>query len=284
MLIFAFSSILSANASSYLTSNGYYFWMEGDEAVAIHGCDSEKTELVFPVMLGNAFITSIDDNAFLQNKRISSVEFAELSHITKIGDGAFYACTGIKKIALPQQLKKVSESVFQNCTALDSVSLGSNIEAIKAQAFYNCRNLQTINLPESLASIGNLAFAECQSLAYLEVPQTVTDIAANAFYNANNLTLGVYFDSYAFRFVKEKGIPYELVDSEVLGDANCDGELNINDVTAIQRCTAEYQTFNELQIKAADTNQDGKVSIDDATLIQSYFAEFDVPFPIGQII
>ena len=70
----------------------------------------------------------------------------------------------------------------------------------------------------------------------------------------------------------------------VLGDANCDGELNINDVTAIQRCTAEYQTFNELQIKAADTNQDGKVSIDDATLIQSYFAEFDVPFPIGQII
>ena len=185
---------------------------------------------------------------------------------------------------MPTQLKKVSECVFQNCISLHSVELCGNIEKIEAQAFYNCRNLQTINLTDSLTSIGNLAFAECQSLNYVEVPQSVTDIASNAFYNSPNLTLGVYFGSYAFRYAKEKNIPYVLIDSVVLGDANSDGVLNINDVTAIQRYAAEYQTFNELQVKAADTNADGKLSIDDATLIQSHFAEFEVPYPIGQII
>lgn len=281
--MFAFASLITVKANSYLTSDGYYFWMEGDEAVAIHGCDISKTQLFFPVMLGNAFIISIDENAFLQNKTISSVEFALLSHITRIGDGAFYGCTGIETIALPQRLKKVSESVFQNCTALNSVELGSNVESIDAQAFYNCRNMNTINLPESLTSIGTLAFAECQSLAYLEIPQSVTSIADSTFHNDSNLTLGVYYDSYAFNYAKEKGIPYVLIDSVILGDANLDGFLNINDVTAIQRHTAEYQKLNELQAKAGDTNGDGKISIDDATLIQSYFAEFDITVPIGEL-
>lgn len=284
VFVFVLTSFLTANASSYLTSDGYYFWMEDNEAVAIHGCNSEKTELIFPVMLGNAFITSIDENAFLQNKTIRSVEFAQLSHITRIGDGAFYGCTGINTIVLPQQLKKVSDSVFQNCTSLNSVELGSNIESIDVQAFYNCRSLQTINLPDSLTSIDKLAFAECQSLTYLEIPKSVTSIAASSFHNDQNLTLGVYYDSYAFQFAKENGIPYVLIDNVILGDANLDGNLNINDVTAIQRHTAEYQVFNELQKKAGDTNGDGNISIDDATLIQSFFAEFDVPFQIGQTV
>ena len=62
----------------------------------------------------------------------------------------------------------------------------------------------------------------------------------------------------------------------LLGDVNLDGAVNIRDVTAIQRYTAEFRTLNNRQLAAADTDNDGGVTIADATLMQMYFAEFDV--------
>lgn len=61
-----------------------------------------------------------------------------------------------------------------------------------------------------------------------------------------------------------------------IGDANCDGKLNIRDVTAIQRFAGEFIQFNDEQLALADTNGDGVVTIEDATHLQMYLAEYDV--------
>lgn len=283
-LVFIAAVSVSAHASSYLTSNGYYFWMEDDEAVAIHGCDSSKTSLYFPVMLGNAFITSIDDNAFLKNEAISSVEFAPLSRITRIGDGAFYGCAGIESVALPQGVARISESIFQNCVSLRSVTLGSETQEIDAQAFYNCRSLQTVSMPEEIDSIGNLAFANCPALMYLELPRNITSIAPTAFYKDTNLTLGVYYNSYAYKFAKENGIAYVLLDNPVLGDANGDETVSIGDVTAIQRHLADLEQLEGIYLIAADINCSGSLDVDDATDLQKYLAKFDISASVGQPI
>lgn len=60
------------------------------------------------------------------------------------------------------------------------------------------------------------------------------------------------------------------------GDVNLDGNINIKDVTAIQRHLADLGAFSKEQLAAADTNGDGKVDINDATHLQRYLAEFDV--------
>ena len=62
----------------------------------------------------------------------------------------------------------------------------------------------------------------------------------------------------------------------VLGDTDGDGNVNIRDVTAIQRHIAELDMFTEEQLAAADTNGDGKVDITDATHLQMYLAEYGV--------
>lgn len=283
-VVLAAASLVSSRAESYLTSDGYYFWMQGEEAAAIHGCDSGKTELFFPVMLGGSFIVSIDDNAFLQNKAISSVEFAPLSHITQIGDGAFYGCTGIEEITLPQGLERVSESVFQDCGGLVSVTLGENTEAIDAQAFYNCAKLSSVSLPENLKSIGRLAFGNCPALTYLEVPRAVESIASSSFKNDQNLTLGVYYGSYAYSYAVDNGISYVLLDGVKLGDVSGDGIVNINDVTEIQRHLAKLVNLEGIYLLAANTNLDDAVDISDATALQKYIAEYELPYPIDEII
>lgn len=61
-----------------------------------------------------------------------------------------------------------------------------------------------------------------------------------------------------------------------IGDTNLDGNINVRDITAIQRYLVELEKFNEEQLALADTNGDGNVDIADATHLQMYLAEYDV--------
>lgn len=63
--------------------------------------------------------------------------------------------------------------------------------------------------------------------------------------------------------VSEKGI--------LLGDANCDGVVNVRDVTTIQKGIAGISLIESVGV--AEVNGDGNVNIKDATLIQKYIAD-----------
>ena len=64
--------------------------------------------------------------------------------------------------------------------------------------------------------------------------------------------------------------------TELLGDVDNNGVVNINDATLLQRYLAEYTVT--LNLKLADTNRDGKVNIRDITEIQRYVAQIITAF------
>ncbi|MBQ1238692.1 MAG: leucine-rich repeat protein [Ruminococcus sp.] len=142
----------------------------------------------------------------------------------------------------------------------------------------------TAALPANLQTIGDWAFGNCTALAYLEIPRSVTEIADTAFFGDENLTLGVWLDSYAHTFAKENGCAYRLLDPVTLGDANGDGFVNINDVTALQQHLAELQELSDLGAKAADINMDNKLEIEDATTLQMFLAEYVLSYPVGETV
>lgn len=76
--------------------------------------------------------------------------------------------------------------------------------------------------------------------------------------------------------------PVSVSSETILGDADGNGSVSINDVTAIQcriaEISVEESAFSEL---AADINGDGEVTIADATLIQQWLAEDEIAYPIG---
>jgi hypothetical protein len=57
------------------------------------------------------------------------------------------------------------------------------------------------------------------------------------------------------------------------GDADGNGEVNISDVTYIQKHIVGFITLTDEQIKSADVDNSGKISIRDATHIQKYIAK-----------
>lgn len=62
--------------------------------------------------------------------------------------------------------------------------------------------------------------------------------------------------------------------SYLRGDADGDGIISINDVTAIQRHLAGMEEIIRQNLKAADADSSGAADISDATLIQRRLAEF----------
>lgn len=60
---------------------------------------------------------------------------------------------------------------------------------------------------------------------------------------------------------------------QLIGDVNSDGEINIDDATALQKHIAEISILSDEQLANADVIRDGEINIEDVTAIQKAIAE-----------
>ena len=112
--------------------------------------------------------------------------------VTEIEDYAFYNCSNLTSITLPESIISIKDYAFYNCSNLTSITLPESIISIKDYAFYNCSSLLNIVISDSVTSIGSSAFAYCSSLTSITIPKSVASIGINVFSRCNNLT-SVYY-------------------------------------------------------------------------------------------
>ena len=93
---------------------------------------------------------------------------ASLRSVTVTGGnvlfGAFYACTGLTTISIPQ-VSRIEEYAFYNCSGLSSFTVPSSVTEIGTSAFDGCASLSSINVPASVICIEKDAFRACSSLS-----------------------------------------------------------------------------------------------------------------------
>ena len=114
---------------------------------------------------------------------------------TWIGLSAFYNCTSLTSIEIPNSVTSIGSYAFEGCTSLTSVEIGDSVTSIGDYAFRGCTSLESIEIPNSVTSIGNYAFYNCTSLTSVEIGDSVTSIGQYAFYNCTSLTSVVIGDS-----------------------------------------------------------------------------------------
>ena len=78
--------------------------------------------------------------------------------ITSIGGNAFYGCTGLTEVAIPNSVTDIGYSAFEGCTGLTSVAIPSSVTLIGGYAFYGCTGLTSVAIPSSVTLIGGYAF------------------------------------------------------------------------------------------------------------------------------
>lgn len=104
-------------------------------------------------------------------------------------DGAFSNQTGITKIYLLNGLISIGEKAFFGCSALTEIEIPETVATVGGSAFRNCTDLEKLTLNEGLLSIGEYAFADCIKLTEVFIPESVTNIDANAFAGCENLVI-----------------------------------------------------------------------------------------------
>ena len=108
-------------------------------------------------------IMSIDDNAFSDCEKLSSIKFSFPGKLTYIGHNAF-AKTAVEKIVIPGSVSALGPGAFYWCRGLKEAILMEGVDTIGRMAFVECRNLSYLSLPRTIRSIEMYAFQDCHKL------------------------------------------------------------------------------------------------------------------------
>ena len=129
--------------------------------------------------------TSIVNLAFYNCSGLTSITIPD--SVTSIGDSAFAGCSGLTSIIIPDSVTSIGGSAFSGCSDLTSITIPNSVTSIGFSAFANCSSLTSITIPDSITYINVAAFSNCSNLATITIPDSVTSIGGSAFSNCSNL-------------------------------------------------------------------------------------------------
>ena len=131
-------------------------------------------------------LTSIGNLAFYECSSLSSIELPE--ELTSIGVSALGSCSSLTSIELPEGVTSIGHWAFCDCSSLSSIKIPEGVTSIVDGAFEGCSSLSSIKIPEGVTSIGDGAFWGCSSLSSIKIPEGVTSIGPYAFYRCSSLS------------------------------------------------------------------------------------------------
>ena len=138
------------------------------------------------------------------------------NEVTTIGDWAFFGCSSLTSVTIPDVVTTIGYLAFGSCSSLTSVTIPDVVTAVGRAAFMACYSLQEFSgkfasddgrclviegvlnsfapagitgytIHDSVTSIGDAAFEYCSSLISVTIPDSVTSIGDSAFENCSSL-------------------------------------------------------------------------------------------------
>ena len=141
--------------------------------------------------------------------------------VTSIGERAFYNCSSLTSITIPNSITSIGGWAFSGCSSLSSLTIPNSVTNIGKAAFNSCENIATIIvengnsvydsrencnaiietatntliagcqntvIPNGVACIGLAAFENCRYLTSITLPNSVASIEDWAFSGCYSLT------------------------------------------------------------------------------------------------
>ncbi len=205
-------------------------------------------------------ITVIDYEAFLGSK-ITSVSIP--ATVTDIGEGAFYSCRELTKVAIQNSTGATASSACSCSEIIDDDSgerTYSSLSVIPSFCFFNCVKLKEIVLPESIEEIEYEAFNGCIALYSTLAFMNIKTIRSRAFQNCISLR-SIYIAS-AFFDQGENNEPEGIIEEHAFNNCNSDltfhfsgNSTDINTWLNLSRNLNHWNQISEYSNPASANNQ-----------------------------
>lgn len=198
----------------------YYLWFD---KVTHTGMKFYENNLLYQitnlsptqVRIINNYISSPTDLVIPSSINYNGIDFA----VTAIGNRAFFNCTNLTSVVLPNSLTCIGTNAFCGCSnAFTSLVISENVDTIGSYAFFGCNNLtlviwnarncvnmgywdgfyynfsspfsssvQTFIFGDNVQTIPNYLCYGLTQLTSIALPNTVTKIGESAFRNCSGL-------------------------------------------------------------------------------------------------
>lgn len=176
--------------------SNFRFKVNSDGSATIIKYVGIDTTVEIPTVIRKRMVTRIGDYAFFGCTGLKSVTIPD--GVTSIGDMAFIGCTGLTNITIPASVTFIGDRVFFGCTGLTEITVDPRNDAY--HSYGNClietdtktliRGCKASVIPSdgSVTSIGEGAFSNCTGLTDVTIPDGVTSIESDAFWGCTGLT------------------------------------------------------------------------------------------------
>ena len=176
-----------------------------ENKVEITKCEQSAKVVEIPsykIINGKKYaITSIGKQAFFNCTNLTSITIP--NSVTGIGGYAFLYCTSLQKVIVPDiaawcgvtiggsdanPLSIAMHLYSDENTEIKDLVIPNSVTSIGPSTFYNCTGLKSVAIGNSVTSIGVRAFRGCSRLTSITIGNSVTRIRNHAFRECAGLT------------------------------------------------------------------------------------------------
>ncbi len=175
------------------TSKGLKFTSNGDGTCSLTGIGScTDNDIIIPsVSPSGDRVTAISAQAFYSCSELDSVRMPD--SVTSIGEDAFYYCTFLQTVVLSNNITSLGDGIFSGCinlqyNQLDGFSyIGSEQNPYLVLVEANDKTKTEYEVNEKTVFISNHAFASCSNATNFVIGDQVVSIGSCAFQRCSSL-------------------------------------------------------------------------------------------------